>query len=83
MGFSAARRGSLASLECTIDREGRDIHVIKTRKPKHPQKILFPTEKRSEKSKVEEKDEENKDENETEEDLVEEAENLIEDILFK
>ncbi|XWS58375.1 hypothetical protein CRYUN_Cryun08bG0028800 [Craigia yunnanensis] len=84
MGFSAARRGSLAGLECTIDRKGRDIPVFKTRKPKHPQKILFPTEKRSAKGKMDdedEKDEENKDENETEDVLVEEAENLIDTML--
>ncbi|XVF31062.1 hypothetical protein REPUB_Repub16aG0112900 [Reevesia pubescens] len=60
MGLSAARRGSLASLECTIDRKGRDIHVFKTKKPKHPQKnLVLPSERKKD-------EDEDEDENETE-----------------
>ncbi|XP_022720033.1 ankyrin-3-like [Durio zibethinus] len=84
MGFSAARRGSLASLECTIDR-GQDMHVFKTSKPKHPQKILLPspTENLELSAKRKTNEDENENENETRRrPMFEKLDNVI-DILVK
>lgn len=68
MGFSAARRGSLASLEWTMEREGENIRVYKKRKARHPQKLIsYAGEQRSEaKGKREEKEEEEEDDDDIE-----------------
>ncbi|KAK6243315.1 hypothetical protein QUC31_009724 [Theobroma cacao] len=74
MGLSAARKGSLSSLECTIHRKEQDISVFTTRKSKHPQKPLhFASEAHGE------GEEENEDEAVG---VVEEIENVIGN-LFK
>ncbi|XVF57207.1 hypothetical protein PTKIN_Ptkin06aG0186000 [Pterospermum kingtungense] len=81
MGFSAARKGSLASLEWTMEREGENIRVFKKRKPRHPQKLIPYAGEERPAAKDREEEEEEEEEKEDAESPAEVAENMVESLV--